>query len=190
MIISMPLQAWRRRKNYDPMAAAGKKKEVMIDSLNGKTMMMMMTQRCLESSRAAACAAPEGKVQERPRLAEGKMISFSNVIIVLFEIILILTRLTPGRKAPGSAPSSAVSRWETSNSLDWTKSYQNGSITIIFTVIFYHNNPSFQVVGLFWLSESRGRAGKQGGQCWTHTVKVSLNIISIGIFNVNQITSA
>ena len=72
--------------------------------------MMMTTQRCLESSRAAACAAPEGKVQERPRLAEGKMISFSNVIIVLFEIILILTRLTPGRKAPGSAPSSAVSR--------------------------------------------------------------------------------
>ena len=40
MIISMPLQAWRRRKNYDPMAAAGKKKEVMIDSLNGKTMVL------------------------------------------------------------------------------------------------------------------------------------------------------
>ena len=80
----MPLQAWRRRKNYDPMAAAGKKKEVMIDSLNGKTMMMMMmmmTQRCLESSRAAACAAPEGKVQERPRLAEGKMIfSFKSLM--------------------------------------------------------------------------------------------------------------
>ena len=87
--------------------------------------MMMTTQRCLESSRAAACAAPEGKVQERPRLAEGEMMASASASAMsmalmsslsFFEIILILTRLTPGRKAPGSAPSSAVSRWETSNS--------------------------------------------------------------------------
>ena len=30
MILIFDLQAWRRRKNYDPMAAAGKKKEVAL----------------------------------------------------------------------------------------------------------------------------------------------------------------
>ena len=30
MIMTVLIEAWRRRKNYDPMAAAGKKKEVTV----------------------------------------------------------------------------------------------------------------------------------------------------------------
>merc|ERR1719225_1481660 len=65
------MEAWRRRKNYDPMAAAGKKKEV---------------------SRKQSSSSLRSAGGKSPREAETGR------------------GLTPGRKAPGSAPSSAVSR--------------------------------------------------------------------------------
>merc|ERR1719189_295482 len=65
------MEAWRRRKNYDPMAAAGKKKEV-----------------CRKQS-SSSLRSVGGK---SPREATETLGSAT------------------GRKAPGSAPSSAVSR--------------------------------------------------------------------------------
>jgi len=65
------MEAWRRRKNYDPMAAAGKKKEV---------------------SRKQSSSSLRSTGGKSPREANETM------------------GLTSERKAPGSAPSSAVSR--------------------------------------------------------------------------------
>merc|ERR550534_959933 len=65
------MEAWRRRKNYDPMAAAGKKKEV---------------------SRKQSSSSLRSTGGKSPREANETI------------------GLTSERKAPGSAPSSAVSR--------------------------------------------------------------------------------